>query len=190
VDPSRHVLDEDGFIKWTQEPRNKLYTKRLLLKDWVPYVLNENEKGNSSAGSGGEKESTPGGFFAERILMHETIATRMANYAFRDIGNGGGNKNTMVINVGPIADVRFLGGPNGRIARISKAIQPTTMVDDDAVTTILINPSAQKTLSQSKFLRLEIGTGPSTIEYQTKVADYLWFSSIPKVNLLPRLMNG
>ena len=64
------------------------------------------------------------------------------------------------------------------------------MVDDDAVTTILINPSAQKTLSQSKFLRLEIGTGPSTIEYQTKVADYLWFSSIPKVNLLPRLMNG
>jgi len=54
---------------------------------------NENGNGNSSTGSGGEKESTPGGFFAERILRQETSATRMANYALRDIGNGGGNKN-------------------------------------------------------------------------------------------------
>ena len=48
------------------------------------------------------------GIFAERMSMHETIATQMANYAFRDVENGGGNKNTMVINVGPIADVRLI----------------------------------------------------------------------------------
>lgn len=173
VDPERrgsYVSDAQGFIEWTQQPKNKLYTERSLLKDWTPLD---------------EKETTPGGFFAEKILIHETIATRMANYAFLD-----GKKGSMVINVSSIPDVRFLGGPNGRIARICKAIKPNTVVDDEAVTTILINPSAEETLSQSRFLRLEIGTAPSNLAYQTKVADYLWFSTIPKVNMLPRLMNG
>ena len=173
VDPERrsqYVADAEGFINWTQEQKNKLYTERSLLKDWTPLD---------------EKETAPGGFFAEKILVHETIATRMANYAFLN-----NKKSSLVINIAPIADVRFLGGPNGRIARICKAIKPSTTVDEEAVTTILINPSAEETLSQSKFLRLEIGTGPSTLPFQTKVADYLWFSSMPKVNLLPRLMNG
>ena len=47
----------------------------------------------------------------------------------------------------------------------------------------------QETLSQSKFLRLEIGTAPTNWAYQTKIADYFWFSSMPKVNMLPRMMN-
>ena len=173
VDPERrsgYVTDALGFIGWTQDPRNKLYTDRSLLKDFVP--LDENE-------------SSPSGYFAEKILLHETIATRMANYAFLD-----GKKNSLVINVSPISDVRFLGGPNGRVARICKSIKPDTIVDDEAVTTILVNPSAEETLSQSKFIRLEIGTAPSNLAYQTKVADYLWFSSPPKVNMLPRMMNG
>ncbi len=173
VDPERrgsYVSDAQGFIEWTQQPKNKLYTERSLLKDWVALD---------------EKETTPGGFFAEKILIHETIATRMANYAFLD-----GKKGSLVINISSIPDVRFLGGPNGRIARICKAIKPNTVVDDEAVTTILINPSAEETLSQSRFLRLEIGTAPSNLAYQTKVADYLWFSTIPKVNMLPRMMNG
>jgi hypothetical protein len=37
---------------------------------------------------------------------------------------------------------------------------------------------------------LEIGTGPATLTSQAKIADYLWFSASPKVNLIPRLMNG
>ena len=173
VDPERrsqYVLDSQGFIDWTQDSKNKLYTEKSLLKDWKPLD---------------EKETTPGGFFAEKILVHETIATRMANYALLD-----DKKGSLVINVGSIADLRFLGGPNGRIARICKAIKPDAIVDDSAVTTILINPTAEETLSQSKFLRLEIGTAPQNLAYQTKVADYLWFSQMPKVNMLPRLMNG
>ena len=62
-------------------------------------------------------------------------------------------------------------------------------MDEGAITTILLNPSAEETLSMSRFLRLEIGTTPRTLQYQTKVADYLWFSSMPKVNMLPRMMN-
>ena len=96
----------------------------------------------------------------------------------------------MVYNIGSKTDVRFLGGPNGRIARVCNAIRPNTNIDDEAVTTILLNPTAQQTLSQSKFLRLEIGTAPANLPYQTKVSDYIWFSTMPKVNMLPRLMNG
>lgn len=49
---------------------------------------------------------------------------------------------------------------------------------------------SQSTLSLSRYLRLEIGTAPENWAVQTKVADYLWFSSVPKVNMLPRLMRG
>jgi hypothetical protein len=48
----------------------------------------------------------------------------------------------------------------------------------------------QKTLSQNNYLRTVIGTAPEDRPYQTKVADYLWFSSAPQVNMLPRMMNS
>jgi len=171
IDPnarSRYVFDSNGFIEWTQNPKNKLYTDRSLLKDFVP----ENEQDGVAS------------FFAERILVHETVATTIARYSLTRPSK------SLILVIIPQKDVRFLGGPNGRIARIVQALNPKTNVDEDAVTTILLNPTAEKTLSQSKFLRLEIGNSPENIMYQTKVADYLWFSSMPKVNMLPRMMNG
>ena len=93
-----------------------------------------------------------------------------------------------------VADVRFLNGINGRIPRVYAKLRSNengnSQVTDKSVTTILLNPTATDTLSKSKFLRLEIGTSPEVLAYQTKVADYLWFSFTPKVNQLPRLMNG
>jgi len=97
---------------------------------------------------------------------------------------------SLVVAVAPISDVRYMGGPNGRLPRVCKFVNPlATGIDESAITTILLNPSAKETLSMSKFLRLEIGTTPQTLKYQTKVADYIWFSAIPKVNVLPRMMN-
>ena len=84
---------------------------------------------------------------------------------------------------------RFLEGINGRVPRVSRALDPASLVDAEAVATILLNPSARETLSESRWPRLEIGTAPNNWTYQTKVADYLWFSSMPKVNMLPRMMN-
>ena len=168
VDVSRrqlYVSDPNGFIAQTKDPEYKLYTDRSLLKD-LP-----------------SNEYKVTGFFAERILVHETGATVLAKYAVR-------RPEAFVMMVAPIPDVRYLLGINGRIPRICKALNPEqNKVNDDAVTTILLNPTAEETLSQSRFLRLEIGTGPETLDYQTKVADYLWFSSSPKVNMIPRLMN-
>jgi hypothetical protein len=171
IDPDRraqYVVDSEGFIALTQDPRFRLYTDRSLLKDFEPQ---------------GKSDQT-GNFFAERILVHETGATALAKYTST-------RPESLVVFVAPIADVRFLGGYNGRLARISGFLnKEDNKVTDDCITTILLNPTARETLSLSRYLRLEIGTAPTNIDYQTKVADYLWFSKMPKVNMIPRLMNA
>ena len=169
VDPQRrsqYVIDAQGFIEQTQDPFFKLYTEKSLLRTYV--------ESNTTKVSD---------FFAERILVHETVATAISKYAVF-------HPKSLVITVAPIQDVRYMGGPNGRIERISHVLSPECSIDDQSITTILLNPSAEETLSKSKFLRLEIGTSPDNRAYQTKIADYLWFSTMPKVNMLPRMMNG
>jgi len=165
---SQYVADSEGFIALTQDPKFRMYTDRSLLKDFVPT----------------SKDDQPGNFFAERILAHETGATAVARYATA-------RPESLVAFVAPIADVRFIGGFNGRLPRVCQFInKEKNKVNDDCVTTILLNPSAKETLSLSRYLRLEIGTAPANLDYQTKVSDYLWFSKMPKVNMIPRLMNG
>jgi hypothetical protein len=158
---SRYVLDTEGFINSTQDPSFRLYADKSLLKDFES--LDDKDK--------------VGDYFAERILVHEAIASKLATYASSRL-------NSLLITIAPIKDVRFMGGPNKRITRVMNYIQPEAQIDEDAVTTILLNPSAKETLSLSRFLRPEIGTAPTLIPYQTKVADYLWFSSTPKVNMV------
>lgn len=170
VDPDRraaYVVDPEGFVAVPNDPKYQLYADRSLFKDFEPL----------------DSKDAIGNFFAERILVHEAAATAMASYAMK-------HPESLVAMVAPTPDLRFLGGMNGRIPRVCKAMNANSKVTDDAVTTILLNPTAEETLSRTRYLRLEIGTGPDTLPYQTKVADYLWFSSMPKVNMIPRLMEG
>lgn len=167
----RYVIDPQGFIALTQDPKFKLYSDKSLFKDFVP-------SSNDAAAAKAEE----GNYFAEKILTHEACATCITKWA-------ASRPDSLVVTIAPISDVRFMGGINGRVPRISQFLNKDSLVDDDAETTILLNPNAKETLSESKFLRLEIGTSPDNWAYQTKVADYLWFSSMPKVNMLPRMMN-
>lgn len=163
-----YVADTDGFIATSAEPGFRVYAEKSLLKDFVP--INDEDK--------------PSGFFAERLLVHETAATVASKYAAT-------RPDALVLIAAPMNDLRFLCGINGRIPRVYNSFDPSgSKLTDDDVTTILLNPTANDTLSKTRRLRLEIGTGPDTLDFQKKVADYLWFSSSPKVNLIPRLMNG
>lgn len=172
---SEYVLDTQGFINLTQDPKFKLYADRSLLKDWEPLPVVESDNN--------KKQDGPGDFFAERILEDETIATSMAQWAVL-------RPESFMVVISDISHTRYLGGANGRIPRIMKYLNEASVVDEENVSSILINPTAENTLSQSRFLRLEIGTSPDNVTYQTKIADYLWFTRIPKVNMLPRLMRG
>ena len=70
---------------------------------------------------------------------------------------------------------RFVGGINGRVPRVCHFLNKESLVDADTVQTILLVPSAMETLSESKWLRLEIGIAPNNNwTYQTKVVDYLF----------------
>lgn len=160
---SAYVADPEGFIALVQDPRFKVYTDRSLFKDFVPV----------------SSQDSPANFFAERILVHETAATVAAK-----------STKDWVALVAPTPDLRFLNGMNGRIPRVYNHLHPGAEMTNNRVTTILLNPTAQDTLSKSRYLRLEVGTGPDSLDYQSKVADYLWFSSSPKVNLIPRMMDG
>lgn len=160
VNPERrssYIIDPEGFIGLTQDARFKMYTDRSLLKDFAP----RNDK------------ETSGNFYAERILVHEAGATAASQYA-------SSRPDSLVIIMAPIQDVRFLNGINGRIPRVFGKLRQSaddSQVTEKSVTTILLNPTARDTLSKSNYLRLEIGTAPEVLDYQTKVADYLWFSS-------------
>lgn len=163
-----YVVDPDGFIGLTQDPRFKMYVDRSLLKDFIPR----------------DNKETAGNFYAQRILVHEAGATAVSRYASE-------RPDSLVVVMAPVSDVRFLNGFNGRIPRVFGKLRPDdSKVTEKSVTTVLLNPTALDTLSKSNYLRLEIGTSPEVLDYQTKIADYLWFSSSPKVNLIPRLMNG
>ncbi|GAX20630.1 hypothetical protein FisN_3Hh518 [Fistulifera solaris] len=161
---TQYVIDPQGFIALPQDPKFKVYTDRSLIKDLPPSLDFAN-------------------FFSQTILEHEAAATACAKYAATH------GTAPLVVTVTPMTQVRFLYGINGRIPRLCRFLGQS-QVTDDSVTTILLNPTAEDTLSKSRFLRLEIGTGPETLASQSKVADYLWFDHIPKVNLIPRLMDG
>ena len=192
----KYVKDPNGFIAATSDPAFKLYTDRSLLKDRLLVAAKD--------ASSSESTISEGNYFAERILSHEAGATLVSQYAI----DHRSDDCCVIAIVAPINDVRYLGGINGRIPRVYQYLSaatatdstettatrtstenPESLVSMNDITTILVNPTAIDTLSRTKRLRLEIGTGPDTISYQTKIADYLWFSSSPPVSVLPRVMD-
>ena len=118
---ANYVLDANGFIAMTQDKRFRMYSERSLLKDFEP----------------SSEKDQPGNYFAERILVHEAAATVVSKYA-------AARPESLVTLIAPTPDLRFLQGINGRIPRICGFInKETNKVNEEAVTTILLNPTAQ-----------------------------------------------
>jgi hypothetical protein len=163
-----YVADSQGFIQLTQNPTFKLYADRSMLKEFTPL-------------SADDKTSD---YFAQQILFDETVATAAARWALLQP-----DESPLMMIVSDFKDARFMGGANSRIPRVCRYLSPDSVIDEKSVTSIMINPTAQNTLSESNYIRTAIGTTPDTRIYQTKLADYIWFSQNPKVNMLPHMMN-
>lgn len=136
LDPQKrdiYVSDAEGFISLTRDPKFQLYTDKSLLKDFRPSSPSISEE---------QFKAEQANFFAERILVHEAAATRIAKWA-------ASRPNSLVISVAPVADVRFMGGMNGRVGRVYGYLKEGSL-SEDAVTTILLNPSAR--VSSALFL--------------------------------------
>lgn len=201
---SLYVLDPIGFINQVDDPTFRLYTDRSLLKD----------AGSTQDTSGFFSERI---LFHEAAA---SAVSKYASEISSSSTSQQGSFVTIVAPIQDVRFLNGINGRIERICHhlattttddttsstgtstTTTSTKPTTRtrtrmdrgllanVSAESITTILLNPTAADTLSKTRYLRLEIGTGPDTIQYQTKVADYLWFSSTPRVNLLPRLMNG
>ena len=117
---STYVMDPEGFIALTQDPKFKLYTDKSMMKNYVSL----------------DEKDSPANFFAEQILTDEAVASAAARWAIL-------RPSSLVIVLDPIYNVRFFGGANGRVERVCKFLSPDTAVDEESITTILLNPSAE-----------------------------------------------
>lgn len=123
-----YVADTKGFVDMVQNPKFKLYTERSLLKEY-----------NANAA----KNDNLGNFFAERILNDEAIATASAKWALLANSRSATKNNNLMIILSAFEGVRFLGGANGRVLRVFQFLSPDATIGEEAVTTILLNPTAQ-----------------------------------------------
>lgn len=64
-------------------------------------------------------------------------------------------------------------------------------VKDDSVISVLLNPTADDSLSDTVQLSLCLGYGQNVLEQSRPLADYLWYSAEnrPPLKLLPRVKN-
>lgn len=134
VNRETYVADTKGFINMVQNPKFKLYTNKSLLKEYEAFNLSKNP----------DEDGDIGNFFAESILHDEAVATASAKWAHqvKTRTSSKGNNSLMII-LSAFERVRFLGGANGRVLRVYQFLSPDSKISEEAVTSILLNPTAK-----------------------------------------------
>jgi hypothetical protein len=134
VNRETYVADTKGFINMVQTPKFKLYTNKSLLKEYEAFNLNANPGEDGDIGN----------FFAESILHDEAVATSSAKWV-RQVKTRASSKgkNSLMIILSAFERVRFLGGANGRVLRVYQFLSPDSQISEEAVTSILLNPTAK-----------------------------------------------
>ena len=169
TEKSKYIVDPKGFISITQNPGFTKYTDRII----VPAYEKLAENGILS------KSITPETYFAYRIFEDEAVAAKIALSSSRDT--------TTIVLLGQ-GKVKFGFGVQERVERnlmIKYQDSQSTPVD---VLSILLNPSALDSESLTSQLQLSLGYGPF-LKDQRPLANYLWFSKYPPVNILTRMKN-
>lgn len=127
-------------------------------------------------------------YFSYRILQQEYTATLVARrFADADAAN----KELMVVLLAPESDIKFGLGVEERVKRSVNRVRATAPSSNNnaKVYSVLLNPSAVDSLSDTAQLRLVLAYGPTLLRYQRPLADFLWYSEYPPVRLLTRTKN-
>ena len=124
-----YIVDPQGFISITKDPRYKLYTDRSLLKDFSAINAEDNYKN----------------FFAERIFVHEAGATVVAKYSIE-------KPESIVAIVAPTPDLRFLGGLNGRIPRVYSSLVTKSNENNNNTLQNMVSKVTDNAVTTSKFV--------------------------------------
>lgn len=133
-------------------------------------------------------------YFSYRILQQEYIATLVARRFADASKEQDRNSKELVILLAPESDIKFGLGVEERVkrsldrVRADKFSPPSSSSSSNRVYSVLLNPSAADSLSDTAQLRLVLAYGP-LLRYQRPLADFLWFSEYPPVRLLTRTKN-
>jgi len=128
-------------------------------------------------------------YFSYRILQQEYAATLLAQrFSDQDPNNELG-RSKLVILLAPESDIKFGLGVEERVKRglnrVKRGAPPSSSAN---VNSVLLNPSAADSLSDTAQLRLVLAYGPLQ-RVQRPLADFLWFSEYPPVRILTRTKN-
>eukprot|EP00614_Pseudopedinella_elastica_P030271 CAMPEP_0172636806 /NCGR_PEP_ID=MMETSP1068-20121228/205729_1 /TAXON_ID=35684 /ORGANISM="Pseudopedinella elastica, Strain CCMP716" /LENGTH=402 /DNA_ID=CAMNT_0013449317 /DNA_START=69 /DNA_END=1277 /DNA_ORIENTATION=- len=160
------VKDRSAFVEAVKAPGFKRYS------DMVIGGLFDAQ----SKGAGSDKEQSLANFFASQIVVDEAIAQRSLDAAKSSQG-------ALLVVLTGAERVRFGYGVQARLARLATATS-----DDVDIRSLLLNPSAEESLSMTSQLRLVLGYGDE-LEYSKPLANYLLFSSSPPPKILSRMLN-
>lgn len=129
-------------------------------------------------------------YFSYRILQQEYIATLVARRFADASKEQGRSSKELVILLAPESDIKFGLGVEERVKRSLNRVRADSPPSSSSsrVYSVLLNPSATDSLSDTAQLRLVLAYGP-LLRYQRPLADFLWFSEYPPVRLLTRTKN-
>jgi len=168
----RYVPDVLGFLNYTNQPGFKMYADRVIRRSF--------EYHNETGVLGPSPD--PNLFFAARVLWDET----MANAATKWLEEHPRHK--MVLLAGS-DHVKYGYGIQARAERLGTDYYNLRRRDGKfRVASVLLNPTAEESYSYIRRLRLGLGQGARK-SYSRFLADYIWFSTSPRVNLLTRMLN-
>lgn len=180
ADRGTYVPDPVGFVESVKGDGFQRYTDKVILPMYNFY-LNNNLLG---------KNPSPEKFFASRIFNDEAIATAASNYIARQ-------QNGIMVVLAGVEKVKFGYGVRERAGRSLRRLREgaASAAGDDAskvtstVLSIILNPTAQDSLSPTVQLQLVLAYGPF-LKDQRQLADFLWFSNSPPVKILTRPKNA
>ena len=177
--------DPEGFVASVQGEGFSRYTNSVVKQDYSAVIA---AAGGSKVPVSGEK------YFSNRILLDETLASRVVGSV-----RGGQQGSGPLLVVTDLSRVRFGYGLVERIKRLlllpttttsSETTALVTAVPDSAdVVSLLLNPTAEDSLSLSNQLRLSLGYGVF-LPASRPLADYVWFTSSPPSRVITKAKNS
>jgi uncharacterized iron-regulated protein len=200
IEKQIYVPDTEGFVASVKAPGFQRYTEKVILPSYQFHAENKLLGPNPS----------PEKFFSSRILWDEGMASSAVTYITEQPAN------TMMVVLTGLDHVKFGYGIRERALRglrnfrdrkaaanlasyealsaaaggddKKKPQKPAEASKDVKVLSVLLNPTAQDSLSPTVQLQLCLAYGPF-LKDQKPLADFLWFSASPPVKILTRPKN-
>ena len=201
IEKQIYIPDPEGFIASVKGPGFQRYTEKVILPSYQFHAENKLLGDNPSQ----EK------FFSSRILWDEGMASSAVTYLTEQ------KADTMMVVLTGGDHVKFGYGIRERAIRSLKTFRekrnnasqaayellkaavdgdekkkpqkPLDLNKDVKVLSVLLNPTAQDSLSQTVQLQLCLAYGPF-LKDQKPLADFLWFTDSPPVKILTRPKNA